>query len=88
MLACRKGIDEMDHPTSIQTLPLHLKAELALKRAVAKAILDHYQTGDALVIWRDGKVVHVPPEELVDYAREVLDQPLNGSSETLKTDAP
>lgn len=75
----------MDQSSSSQDLPLHEQAELALKRAVAKAILDHSRTSDSLVLWRDGKVVHVPPEELVDYAREVLAQPLHGSPETLKT---
>jgi len=40
------------------------KAEEALKAAVAKVIKEHKQLGLPLVIWRDGKVVHVPPEEL------------------------
>ena len=40
------------------------KAEAALKDAVAGVIQEHKQLGLPLVIWRNGKVVHVPPEEL------------------------
>jgi len=40
------------------------KAEEALKDAVAGVIQEHKQLGLLLVIWRNGKVVHVPPEEL------------------------
>lgn len=44
--------------------PLAIKAEQALKRAVRKVIIEHKQTGDPLVIWHDGKVVHVPANRL------------------------
>jgi hypothetical protein len=47
-----------------------------MQLAFADAILDHSRTGEPLVMWRDGQVVHVPPEELIDFAREVLAQPL------------
>ncbi|MCX5903669.1 MAG: hypothetical protein NTV89_09430 [Proteobacteria bacterium] len=40
------------------------KAEEALKAAVAKVIEENKRLGIPLVIWRNGKVVHVPPEEL------------------------
>jgi len=40
------------------------KAEEALKVAVAKVIAENKRLGIPLVIWRDGKVVHVPSEEL------------------------
>ena len=50
----------------------------AVREAVRQAIEDHARTGDPIVIWRDGKVVHVPPEEipalLASYA-EPDDQP-------------
>jgi len=45
------------------------KAEKALKEAVAKTIEDHRLTGDPIVIWKDGKVVKVPAEQL--GAREI-----------------
>jgi hypothetical protein len=40
------------------------KARQALKEAVADAIEDHRQTGDPIVVWKDGKVVEVPAEQL------------------------
>ncbi len=40
------------------------RAEEALKRAVALTIADHKRTGDTIVIWRDGKVVKVPADQI------------------------
>jgi len=40
------------------------RAEEALKKAVAKAIADHKRTGDPIVIWRDGKIVKIPAEQI------------------------
>jgi hypothetical protein len=56
-------MDEL--PPHVLDLPLVVRAEMALKRAVFKAIEDHRRTGDPLAIWRDGKVVLVPADELV-----------------------
>ena len=39
-------------------------AEEALKKAVARTIADHKRTGDPIVIWRDGKVVKVPADQI------------------------
>lgn len=39
-------------------------AEEALKLAVYDAIKDHERTGDPVVIWQNGKVVHVPAHKL------------------------
>ena len=39
-------------------------AEEALKKAVARTIADHKRTGDPIIIWRDGKVVKVPAEQI------------------------
>lgn len=41
-----------------------LKADKALKIAVAKAIADHKRTGDPIYIWKNGKVVKVPASRL------------------------
>lgn len=43
---------------------LAAKAEKALKEAVAKTIEDHFQSGDPIVVWKNGKVVRVSPETL------------------------
>jgi hypothetical protein len=50
---------------NLRDLPLFVRAEMALREAVAGAIEDHRRTGDPLVIWRDGKVVLVSAEELI-----------------------
>jgi hypothetical protein len=36
----------------------------ALERAARTAAIEHKREGQPLVIWRDGKVVLVPPEEI------------------------
>lgn len=41
------------------------RAEAALKKAVAKAIADHKQTGDPIAVWRDGKVMWISAEDIV-----------------------
>jgi hypothetical protein len=39
--------------------------DAALDRAERNARLKHKQLGVPLVVWRDGKVVLIPPEEIV-----------------------
>jgi len=39
-------------------------AEEALKEAVAGVIADHKRTGDPIAILRNGKVVHVPADQI------------------------
>jgi hypothetical protein len=36
----------------------------ALRRAVREALLRHKKLGNPIAVWRDGKVVIVPPEEI------------------------
>ena len=45
-------------------LPLLERAALAMKAAIEKVIEEHAREGLPLYIWRDGKVVAVPAEEL------------------------
>jgi len=35
-----------------------------LKKAVADAIADHKRSGNSIVIWRDGKVVKIPADQI------------------------
>jgi hypothetical protein len=49
---------------------INVKAEKALKKAVAKTIQDHARTGDPIVIWRHGKVVWVPAKQLLQRQRK------------------
>jgi hypothetical protein len=51
-------------PRNLAKLSFVEKVEAALKSAVAKVIEENKRLGLPLIIWRDGKVVHVPPEEL------------------------
>jgi len=46
------------------------RALMALKEAVKGVIEEHIREGLPLYIWRDGKVVAVPPEELRTLPRQ------------------
>ncbi|HMD96699.1 MAG TPA: hypothetical protein VKM93_05120 [Terriglobia bacterium] len=57
-------------PANVLELPLEERAEMALKAAVEKVIIEHARQGWPLYIWRDGKIVELSPEELrVEAAR-------------------
>lgn len=43
---------------------LQIKVEKAWKQAIRKVIQEHKLTGAPLYIWRNGKVVSVPPNKL------------------------
>jgi hypothetical protein len=49
----------------LKDIPLEIRAEMALKEAVAEAIAEHKRRGNPIAIWRDGKVVVIPAEEIV-----------------------
>jgi hypothetical protein len=50
----------MNRPSkAVLQLPLHKRAEIAFKIAVAKAIDEHARLGLPIYIWRDGKIVAV-----------------------------
>lgn len=51
-------------PVNVLDLPMEERALMALKAAVEKVIEERVREGLPLYIWRDGKVVAVPPEEL------------------------
>ena len=51
-------------PKNVLDLPLEVRAEMALKAAVEKVIVDHARQGLPIYIWRDGKVVEMSLEEL------------------------
>ena len=48
-----------NHPKTFSNLPLEVRAEMALKAAVEKVIVEHARQGLPIYIWRDGKVVNV-----------------------------
>jgi demethoxyubiquinone hydroxylase (CLK1/Coq7/Cat5 family) len=51
-------------PPNILDLPLLDRAAMAMKAAVEKVVEEHAREGLPVYIWRDGKVVAVPVEEL------------------------
>jgi hypothetical protein len=51
-------------PPNVLDLPLEERAEMALKAAVEKVIVEHARRGLPIYIWRDDEIVAVPPEEL------------------------
>ncbi len=55
-------------PPNVLDLPLEQRAEMALKAAVEKVILEHARQGMPIYIWRDGEVVEVPPDKLREQA--------------------
>ena len=57
-------------PINVLDLPLEERALMALQAAVEKVIEEHIREGLPLYIWRDGKVVAVPPEELRTLPRQ------------------
>jgi len=57
-------------PVNVLDLPLEERALMALQAAVEKVIEEHIREGLPLYIWRDGKVVAVPPEELRTLPRQ------------------
>ena len=50
---------------SLKDIPLDIRAEMALKEAVADAIAEHKRQGYPIAVWRDGKMVLIPPEEII-----------------------
>jgi len=48
----------------LKDIPLDIRAEMALKEAVADAIAEHKRQGRPIAVWRDGKTVLIPPEEI------------------------
>jgi hypothetical protein len=51
---------------TVLRLPLEKRAEIAFKIAVAKAIDEHARLGLPIYVWRDGRVVELPQDEVSD----------------------
>jgi hypothetical protein len=51
-------------PPNVLELPMPKRGLIALKVAVKKAIEEHAREGLPIYVWRDGKVVEIPPDEL------------------------
>jgi len=53
------------------TPPLAYRAEEALRKAVAEAIAEHRRNGVPIAIWRNGKVVRIPADQIEVRESEV-----------------
>jgi hypothetical protein len=62
-------------------LPLHVRAEMALRAAVREVIASHIRSGRPIHIWRDEKVVEVSAQELRESFGEA------GSMDTAEPDS-
>ena len=58
-------------PPNVLDLPLHERAEMALKAAVEKLILESVRLGRSIYIERNGEVVEVSGEELRELAARI-----------------
>lgn len=59
MPGTKKVIDK-----NIKKLPMERIAEIAFKKAVAKAIAEHKRQGRSIAVWEKGKVKIIPPEKI------------------------
>jgi hypothetical protein len=58
-------------PPNVLDLPLEERAEMALKAAVEKLIVEHARLGRSIYIERNGEVVEVSGEELRELAAKI-----------------
>jgi hypothetical protein len=58
-------------PKNVLDLPLEQRAEMALKAAIEKVIVEHARQGLPIYIWRDGKVVEMSLEELRERSAQI-----------------
>jgi hypothetical protein len=49
----------------VRNLPLKVKAEMASKETVAETLAEHKCLGNPIAVWRNGKAVWIPSEEIV-----------------------
>ncbi len=64
-------------PFELSHLPVVLKA---FKAGVEAALAEHKRHDQSVVVWRDGKVVEVPPEEIPYFQEEERDKELEKSA--------
>jgi hypothetical protein len=58
-------------PANLLELPLSVRAEMALKAAVEKVIIENARRGTPIYVWENGKVIELSPEELRTEAARI-----------------
>jgi hypothetical protein len=60
--------------TSTQSEELDLKIDAGIKQAISEALEEHRRMGRAVVVWKDDKVVTIPPSEIPTRNEEPSDR--------------
>lgn len=60
----RENYEEWGADVMKKRLTLHDKAFLALKKAVRGVVKRHRESGRPLAVWKDGKVVRLPADQI------------------------
>jgi hypothetical protein len=55
----------------ILRLPLHVRAEMAMKAAFEKLVRERLRNGSSLIVWRNGQVVALQGQELQDLLSKI-----------------
>lgn len=58
---------------STQSEELDRKIDAGIKQAVSVALEEHRRMGRAVVVWKDGKIVTIPPSEIPTLNEEPSD---------------
>lgn len=53
-------------PPNVLALPLEVRAEMALKAAVEKVVVDSAREGLPVYVWCDGRVAELSPKEVLE----------------------
>ena len=48
----------------IENMDIVKRMEIGIRRGVSKALERHKKLGQSIVVWKDGKIVEIPPEEI------------------------
>jgi len=61
---------------------INQRIDRGVKRAVAKALEEHKRAGRSIVVWKEGKVVSIPPEEITVPSPEDLREDVEAVNES------
>ena len=64
MLTAKGGKGSLKQGKELSDIPLEIRAEEAMKKAIAETIADHKRIGGPIVIWQDGKVVEIQADQI------------------------
>jgi len=49
------------------------KIDIGVRRGVARALEEHRRAGRSIVVWQDGKIVWIPPEQIPPLVEEEIE---------------